>query len=392
MTYQREFATVSDDREAENLGAMLCQCFNFPLQGWEMYRDRIGVENFRVLRQDGQIVGGLAIYHMGQWWGSDRVPMAGIAGVGVSPESRGTGVAVELLTHTLKELHTHHVPLSTLYPATQRVYRKVGYEQAGFLCHWELDIHSIGMNERSLPISRVELTDLERFYEVYRQHAIDCNGNLDRNSAIWEGIVKPGPEDVFYAYLIGDSSQPEGYIIFKQTGEAQENRLSIVDWVALTPAAARRLLTFIADHRSQIQKAILRGSPVDPLFLLLPEQTVKIQSLDRWLLRVIDMGLALENRGYPAGIEAELHLEIRDNLLPQNNGKYILHVSGDRGKVTLGGRGDLRLDVGALAPLYSGLFTPHQLQRSDYIDGTEEAIAIATQIFAGSTPWMADFF
>jgi len=34
--------------------------------------------------------------------GSGRVPMAGIAAVGIAPEHRGTGAAVELLAHTLK--------------------------------------------------------------------------------------------------------------------------------------------------------------------------------------------------------------------------------------------------------------------------------------------------
>ena len=54
-----------------------------------------------VISQAGQVVGSLAIYSMGQWYGGQCVPMAGIAAVGVAPEHRGNGVAWELMRRTL---------------------------------------------------------------------------------------------------------------------------------------------------------------------------------------------------------------------------------------------------------------------------------------------------
>jgi len=49
-------------------------------------------ENFRLIRQAEQIIGGLAVYHLGQY-NSER---ANGAAVGIAPEHRGTGAAVEL--------------------------------------------------------------------------------------------------------------------------------------------------------------------------------------------------------------------------------------------------------------------------------------------------------
>lgn len=126
--------------------------------------------------------------------------------------------------------------------------------------------------------------------------------------------------------------------------------------------------------------------------LLLPEQTAKPRFADRWLLRVIDVGKALSKRGYPPEIEAELHLEVRDDLIAENNGKFMLSVANGRGEVARGGKGELKLDVRGLAPLYTGLFTPHQLQLAGQLDATETAISTATEIFAGLSPWMPDFF
>jgi predicted acetyltransferase len=66
--------------DAQRLGVIVSQCFNDQSpNGWQTYSNRIGLENFRVIRQAGQIIGGLSIYQMGQWYGSECVPMAGIA-------------------------------------------------------------------------------------------------------------------------------------------------------------------------------------------------------------------------------------------------------------------------------------------------------------------------
>ena len=119
---------------------------------------------------------------------------------------------------------------------------------------------------------------------------------------------------------------------------------------------------------------------------------VKVRSLKSWMLRVIDAKKALAGRGYPLGVEAELHLAIQDDLLAENHGNFILRVSGGRGEVMRGGKGELQLNVRGLASLYTGLFTPHQLKVSGYLAATEQAVAIATSMFAGSEPWMPDFF
>ncbi|CAD5981580.1 GCN5-related N-acetyltransferase [Planktothrix tepida] len=48
---------------------------------------------------------------MGQWWGGKSIPVAGLASVGIAPEYRGGGVALELLRQTLRELYNQQIPL-----------------------------------------------------------------------------------------------------------------------------------------------------------------------------------------------------------------------------------------------------------------------------------------
>lgn len=394
MNAQFEYSKLADSGEARQLNAILSQCFNDPSDDEPdaSYFDRIGLENFRVICQAGQMAGGLALLHMGQWFGGERVPMTGIAAVGIAPEARGSGAAIALIQQALQELYATGVPISVLYPATQRLYRKAGYEQGGSLFDWEISTDSIQIKERPLPVRSVTPLNHEIFHTLYQQQAKYTNGNLDRNSAIWQERTQPEQKEPIFGYLLGSTEQPEGYLIFSQHRIENTSILRIKDWVALTPAAGQSFWTFLADHRSQIRKVQWRGTAIDPLMLLLPEQTAKIRSIEYWMLRVVNVVSALEKRGYPTEIETELHLQVHDDLLSQNNGKFILSVASGQGKVTQGGKGELQLNIRGLAPLYTGLFTPRQLQSTGQLTATETALATATSLFSGTSPWMPDFF
>jgi predicted acetyltransferase len=60
--------------------------------------------------------------------------------------------------------------------------------------------------------------------------------------------------------------------------------------------------------------------------------------------------------------------------------------------VRAGGRGELRLDVRGLAPLFSGLVAPADLAVAGLVEGPAAALDVAQRLFAGPEPWMPDFF
>lgn len=385
-----EYGVLESSQEGDRLARLIEQCFLSPAGSSEIYFDRIGRGNFRFLRQAGQLLGGLALLPLGQWYGGRCVPMVGVAAVGIAPEHRGSGSALSLMQQALREMYAEGVPISVLYPATQRLYRRVGYEQGGVHCGWEIPTQKIQVRQRSLPIQSVELDGSKVFQDLYSRQARVSNGNLDRRDLIWQGIVH-SKETTLYAYQFG-TDNPEGYVILSQRQADGHSILQLEDWVVLTPAAEETLWTFAADHRSQLSHMRWRSTLVDPLTLNLPEQVAKLRFCDRWLLRVVNVAKALEQRGYPGQVEAELHFEVEDDGLPENNGRFILTVADGQATVTPGGKGALKLGIRGLAPLYTGLFTPHQLQRAGKLEGSEATLSTATQLFSGSTPWMPDFF
>jgi predicted acetyltransferase len=393
MSGELIYAPLGDERDELALRDLLSQSLNFPRERWPTFVSAIGRENLRVLRRGARITGGLGIFRMGQWFGGRPVPCGGISAVGIVPEERARGAAVGLMRAALAELHDSGTALSSLFASTQRLYRRVGYEQAGNRNFHELSLAAIGAMDRTLPIVSVGVDEPRPFEEPARARARITNGNLDRSAGLWRRILS-FPDQTVYGYVIGDVAAPEGYVIYYQKSEPPDPfRLCIRDMLALTPAAARTLWAFLRDHRSVAESVTWFGPANEPLLNLTEECRVERSRFDhRWLLRIIDVRRALENRGYPEGVSGELHLEIRDDLLPTNNGRFVLAVAECRGEILPGGAGDLRTDIRGLAPLYSGLFKPATLRMTGQIEADDHTLAIASRLFAGAEPWMPEMF
>ena len=128
------------------------------------------------------------------------------------------------------------------------------------------------------------------------------------------------------------------------------------------------------------------------MLALLPDRRYELKLVDQWMVRLLDVPAALRARGYPRGLEAELHLEVKDDVLPENDGRLVLRVADGVGAVSAGGEGRLALDVRGLAALYTGHLSPDQLAATGLLSGTAEDRAAASPVFAGPAPWMPDFF
>jgi predicted acetyltransferase len=344
--------------------------------------------DLRIVRRDGRVAGGLVLIPMGQWFGGRSVPMVGIGGVGIDPQERASGLASALMRSVVSELHTGGYALSALYPATVPVYRRVGYELAGTYVTYTIDTHKIDVRDRALDLALCDPIDPDTFTPIYNARARITNANLDRSEKFWKRITDNPKGDV-HAYTLGG----EGYVVFKQASAKDWGYdLELRDVVALTPAAARRLWTFFADHRSFTPKIRWIGAPGDPLTYQLREQDWDVEKNWTWMLRIVDVERALSERGYPAGLEAEVHFAVADDVLPANNAPFVLRVSDGKAEVTRGGRGSVKIDVRGLAPLYTGFLGAEQLRATGYIDGLDNEMALATSIFAGPAPWLADFF
>jgi predicted acetyltransferase len=353
----------------------------------------LGPEVTRVCRRRGAVVGGLILQPMGQWFGGRSVPMTGVAMVCVAPQHRASGIGAELMRAGLREIRARGVTISTLYAATAPLYRRVGYEAAGGRYEITLPTGAIGLQDRTLTLRETEPGDGPALDEAHRRRVACENGPLDPSVPEWRHAQQagrspqqPGPR----TYAAWNRRRAEGYVRYLTKREGRT--LHLMDFVATTPGAGRRLLTFLADHRSTIDSAVWHGAPADPMLLLLPEHSYRVRLVEHWLLRVVDVPRALEARGYPETVSASVALRVEDELFPANRGPFVLEVAGGAAQVRRGRGAGARIDIRGLAALYTGHLTAAQLAMTDYLEATPAEVAALQAIFAGPTPWMSDAF
>ncbi|MFO1094642.1 MAG: GNAT family N-acetyltransferase [Planctomycetaceae bacterium] len=265
------------------------QAFDTVAAYWPDFVRRIGAENLRVLRTGGAPIGLLGVYRMGQWFGGKCVPSGGLAAVAIAPEHRHRGGAKLMLTRTLAELRAAGVPLASLYPSSQAVYRAVGFEQGGSRCHYELPLRHIGLNERGPAARRMPMTDAGAFADVYRRRAERESGLLERTAGLWERLLVNPLGHPQFGYVVEEKGVPTGYLIYylDDAGPAEPTKIFVRDWCALTPAAAQRIWTLIADHGSIVESVSWFGSANEPMLAHVAEFKLSKMKPQRWMLRVL---------------------------------------------------------------------------------------------------------
>lgn len=332
------------------------------------------LDNPRAIRVDDEVVATFAEYRTEMSFGA-WVPVSCVAGVAVALEARGRGHGRALMEGHLREIRAEGVPLASLYASTQVLYRSVGYEQAGEALQRSIKASRIPAGPRDLEIYEVPLhSDLRPFYEPF---ALRHPGMLRRNPELWARALGQRLPEPRRLYMLGD----EGYICV--CGAKEEALVS--DLVTLSPRALRRAWTLLGDMRSMVSTVGWASHPQDPALLLFGEQSSRVTRSERWFLRIVHVEQALLLRRYAA--DGELHLHLSDPLFSENEGPWLLRVLDGEPSLERGGRGDLRLPIRSLAPLYSGLMSAEQLLAAGLAEGRP-----TPPLFSGPTPWMPDSF
>jgi predicted acetyltransferase len=375
------------------LNALLRHSFTMSQEETARYIGRIGEDGMRIVHSEHQLASAAGLIRMGMYFGGRSVPCVGIAGVATAPEFRGHGVATRLMRELVRELAEARVALSALFPATMELYRKAGYGLGGSRVVWEIDPKDIGVEFRAHDMVPADREDEPEFRRLYALHAAGASGHLDRADYQWKRIFDPPTPENRYWIVRGPDSNV-GYVALRlsRTPDNSAHNIEVVDVVALNRQAAQRILTFLADYGTIHRKVMWQGGPVDPLAALLPENRTRVQTHESWFLRMVDVEEALRQRGYPRTLEAELHLEVQDDLVKRNNDRFILNVADGRCVVRRGGRAHLRLDVRDLSAIYSRALSPLELGRTSTVAATDHALEIAALVFSGPSPWMADRF
>lgn len=399
MPRKVEFRAPRDADEHKALADVSYQSFagfGQPYERTPAWMKLLGDDAMRIALADGQIVGGMGLLRFGQFFGGRRVDSVGVSMVSMWPEHRGGGVGVEMIRGLIRELAAGGVAISSLYPSTIGFYRKAGYEPAGLRMIYKVELRTLGRLPRERKVRPMTAADRPFVSDVHRARAMIANGPVDRTPRDWERVLDFTHTDTVFRYVVEGKSKSrpmEGYIVYTQASRPRAPyEIVLRDWAAATPEAGRALLRFLVAHTSMAGTVMIDGNPMDPILSFGAEQYAEAMHRIPWMLRVVTVSAALEQRGYPAGLNTELHLSIDDDLIRSNRGKFVLSIADRRGTVRRGGRGSISMDVRGLAPLFTSLRSAEELKMLGLADGRADELALASTAFAGPAPWLSDRF
>ncbi|MAW61305.1 MAG: hypothetical protein CMJ94_10775 [Planctomycetes bacterium] len=389
------------DRHAAQHREVIAAIFSCELEEADRWVGVAGAEKIRVLEQDGEYAATAVLMPMAQFHGGRSVRTRGVAGVGVRPEYRRDGVGSLLMAEILREVEAQGEALSILYASTTKFYRGLGYEIAGTHYAARLETSYLPPVRTELEIRALTEDDRPAMQEIVRANGRVMPGHMDRCDYLWPRLLRPRGKPAQAFGVFDDAGKLRGFLAFTlASSEALDDfqAMELRVFEAADAEGLRGLMALLRSHHSMVREISTTLPPQSPFWSWLPEQRARMKMREQFLIRLVRVGDALAQRGYPVGVSGELLLEVEDPVLPDNHGLWHLRVRDGRGSAVRVADPDqasedrVRLDAGALAALYSGHQSAENLAILDRAQGSPEALARASGLFVGRAPTCPEMF
>jgi predicted acetyltransferase len=312
-------------------------------------------------------------------------PVAGVTYVAVLPTHRRRGILTSLMRRQLSDIRERGEAVAALFASEAEIYGRYGYGPAS----WQAAF-SFGRGEgrlgRHAPAApggggglRLRITEPEaaraELAKVYQAVLPGRPGMYERDESWWDRVLGTGEAhkdegDLLRCVIAEDGSGPRGYALYtarmrwEQEGFLADGSLSVNELAADGPVAAAALWADLLS-RDLVTTFTATQRPVDdPLQHMLadPRRTRRRVSDGLWI-RLADVPRALTLRRYSC--PADLVIEVTDDLLPGNAGRWRLATSGSApgpdgvpgfaaSCEPATGPADLALDVATLGAAYLG--------------------------------------
>lgn len=360
---------------------------------------RASREEVRVLREHGTPIAALMRVPMAHVFGGREVRNVGIAGVGVALHKRGSHAALELMSRTVREIAEEGAAISTLFPATQTLYRRVGYERAGKLVEYTLYREALErlpkVNVEARPLGPTDQPALEALLARSNQRA---QGGLVRGPYLWNRLwnrpQKPARVFGFYDCASGSGDALVAYLGMQQEQDpesAPNHAVRLCDVAYATPEGALAILGFLRTQRSLCERFRFQGRASEPMLGLLDEPRYDESSVLDWMLRLTDVEAAIAQRGYARHVHVDVAFELDDPLLPAQAGPRRLVVRDGEGRLERVERASCRLSVRTLAAIFTGYLRASDARRVGWVSG-EGDVAALDAAFSDGEPAVSEMF
>ena len=367
------------------------------------------------------IVGSAAAYSFQLTVPGAVAAAGGVTFVSVLPSHRRRGILSAMMRDQLADIAARGEAVAALFASESGIYGRYGYGCASQ--HLRLTIRrregvltpaAAGLLTMAGPAGPVRLVsgppaelraELSKVYDTARPHR---PGMMARDDRWWQSILSD-PEfgrrgmSVQKCLLAGDDSGPLSYALYRTKPDWGDDglasgSLAVRELLSVAPAATAALWSDLL-NRDLIGEVTARNRPVDdPLLDMLADRR-RARSLvtDGLWIRLTDVPAALCQRRYSSA--ADLVIEVSDQLLPANAGRWRLQCAGpgDGGTASCErttAAADIGLPVAALGAGYLGGTRLTGLAAAGLVsEHTKGAVArLSAALYTDPAPWCPSMF
>ena len=315
--------------------------------------------------------------------GQEVLPAAGVTYVAVLPTHRRLGVLSSLMRRQLADVHGRGEPLAILWASEAVIYGRYGYGRASWQLGFTLRRGEGGLSRAAAGLAaaglaagrdlRLRIAEpeavLPELAKVYDAVLASRPGMFGRNEAWWRAMIYD-PADQrqgaspLRCLLAEDASGPRGYALYSAldtwTDSLPTNVLTVRELMTADPAASAALGTDLFSRDLTTEFRLWRRPVDDPLLYLLADpRRTRPQLIDALWVRIIDLPRAMAGRRYSCPVDVVI--EVRDEILPSNAGRWRLTTSAEvpggglaASCVPASSAADVALDVTELGAAYLG--------------------------------------
>lgn len=347
----------------------------------------------------GRLVARVTGREFHSWFHGAEVATNGIAGVAVSPESRGRGLLDDLFRAVLGEgLEERGEGVSTLFPTAPGIYRRFGYELVSSYDTVAVPTAALGAVRpgEGVTLRRATADDMAEVRRVYDTWAAAQNGPLTRRGPSFPASDQEVLDEFTGITLACDDSGVVGYAAWERgPGYDQSSHVEVADLIALTRDATAELCRMLGTFSSVTGQVRFLTSGADAVRLVLPSLAWPVVDSHAYMLRVHDVVVACSGlRLGPGDRERTVGFSVAGDLLGTADGSYAVTASDGSSACERVPASDAlpTFTPRGLALAWSGAQSCTNLRMAGLLTGPPDQDAAIDRLFGGRQLHVRDYF
>jgi len=315
------------------------------------------------------------------------VKMTGISGVGTLPEARKGGHIRHIFEKLLPEAYEKGVVFSCLTPFSHDFYRKFGYEiscarnnisiSTGDLSDIKLvsaiktadttpigDIKNVAYLPKGEYVHILPGDDTSLLAEIHSEYIKNLNHGICRNywpeNRAWKRFTREDPcATGTFLYLWKDENgKARSYIKYQDIMEDGDHHMNVTELAFIDKKGLYGALGISSGLSAQFENfKWLMPTFLDPYDFIGDSWSVESEFKPRDMTRVVNVKAALQLMRRPC-CEGKYVIEVEDENIAANSGKYLVEFSPDETKVSATTKdADIICDILTLSQLVTGYRT-----------------------------------